>query len=70
MVEKLAKEEKRKKKEGGVVKKGWFGRSEEVVGEGVGRWEAEEKLVRMRFKRARDVLDVEKVDLSKLYIFR
>lgn len=70
MVEKLAKEEKRRRKEKGVVKKGWFGRGEEVVEEGVGRWEAEERLVRMRFKRARDVLDVEQVDLGKLYIFR
>ncbi|KAL5348749.1 hypothetical protein ACLOAV_006169 [Pseudogymnoascus australis] len=70
MVEKLAKEEKKRRKDGGVVKRGWFGRGEEVVEEGVGRWEAEERLVRSRFRRARDVLDVEKVDLSKLYIFR
>ncbi|KFY21773.1 hypothetical protein V493_07123 [Pseudogymnoascus sp. VKM F-4281 (FW-2241)] len=70
MVGKLAKEEKKRRKEGGVVKKGWFGRGEEVMEEGIGRWEAEERLVWSRFRRARELLDVEKVDLTKMYIFR
>lgn len=72
MVEKLAKEERRRKKDGGTVKKGWFGGgTNEVVGEGVGRWEAEEELVRMRYKRARDVLDGEaKADASRMFIFQ
>lgn len=80
MVRKLAQEEKQRKAQGLSIEPpasmgGWFGwgasvPEEKVREDGKGRWAAEEDVVDSRYRRARDVLEAEQKDMSKLFIFR